>query len=370
MEAGSSSSQETKESTKNALQDTTTPTQANLSGDQTHDVSPTIKAADDGSDSSPTEPSFLPMKTPTEQHEHERPNLHTHSSNFKTEDDLFQALSRRKSAASVESKEEHDEIEKLMSRLFGKARQQSEEEKTRHSGVVFRNLTVKGVGLGASLQPTISDIFLDVPRFVKNLFTKGAKAATAKPPVRELLSDFDGCVRPGEMLLVLGRPGSGCTTFLKVFCNQRAGFEDVLGDVTYGGADAETMAKQFRGEIVRNISWLSTLETLKLTMIHRFIIQKTTCTTRLSTSGARSASPCRHEHPEKSRGWRARRARITSGSSSVPRLSCSGSSTRLIPRSETNSSGAYRVVSASVSALLRPLSPVPASRGGITRVKV
>ena len=140
-----------------------------------------------------------------------------------------------------------------MSRLFGQARQeQSEEEKTRHSGVVFRDLTVKGVGLGASLQGTVGDIFLGLPRFLKNLVTKGPKAALAKPPVRELLSHFDGCVRPGEILLVLGRPGAGCTTFLKAFCNQRAGFQGVDGEITYGGTDAHGMAKNFRGEIIYN----------------------------------------------------------------------------------------------------------------------
>jgi ABC-type multidrug transport system ATPase subunit len=66
------------------------------------------------------------------------------------------------------------------------------------------------------------------------------------------LNDFTGCVKPGEMLLVLGRPGAGCSTFLKVIGNQRAGFEDVSGDVTYGGADSKTMAKDFRGEVLYN----------------------------------------------------------------------------------------------------------------------
>ncbi|EXL65036.1 hypothetical protein FOPG_18724 [Fusarium oxysporum f. sp. conglutinans race 2 54008] len=38
-----------------------------------------------------------------------------------------------------------------MSHIFGKKRQeQSEEEKTRHSGVIFRNLTAHDVGLGSS----------------------------------------------------------------------------------------------------------------------------------------------------------------------------------------------------------------------------
>lgn len=195
------------------------------------------------------DPQFEEMKAGTES----RPPLGPTRSTIRSEEDLFRVLSRRRTTGADSAAEEDHEIERLMSRLFGQKRQQqSEEEKTRHSGVVFRDLTVKGVGLGASLQPTVGDIFLGLPRFLKNLVTKGPKAAVGKPPVRELISHFDGCVRPGEMLLVLGRPGSGCTTFLKAFCNQRAGFEDVLGDVTYGGTDAAKMAKDYRGEIIYN----------------------------------------------------------------------------------------------------------------------
>ena len=54
------------------------------------------------------------------------------------------------------------------------------------------------------------------------------------------------------MLLVLGRPGSGCSTFLKVLANQRFGLESIEGDVTYGGTDAKTMGKHFRGEVLYN----------------------------------------------------------------------------------------------------------------------
>ena len=215
-------------------------------------------SASDTSDDSPVEKSdskFEPLKT-TPTTEAKRPGLRQRKS-IQTEEDLFTVLSRRRTNASGKSQtdleEENDEIEKLMSRMFGKARQEhSEEEKTRHSGVIFRDMTVKGVGLGASLQPTVGDMFMGLPRSLKTLLTKGAKAASGKPPVRELLSHFDGCVRPGEMLLVLGRPGSGCSTFLKSFCNQREGFEAVEGEVTYGGTDAETMKKDFRGEVIYN----------------------------------------------------------------------------------------------------------------------
>ncbi|ROW15604.1 hypothetical protein VPNG_02208 [Cytospora leucostoma] len=213
--------------------------------DREHESSPKLPGDSDTSEEGDAH--FEPMKVGADG----RPPL---QSRKRTEEDLFQSLSRRRTGASTaETEGENHEVERLMSRMFGKARQQqSEEENTRHSGVVFRNLTVKGAGLGASLQPTVGDIFMTLPRFLKNLLTKGPRAATGKPPVRNLLDSFDGCVRPGEMLLVLGRPGSGCTTFLKAFCNQRAGYVDVLGDVKYGGTDAKTMAKDFRGEIIYN----------------------------------------------------------------------------------------------------------------------
>ncbi|EXL50475.1 hypothetical protein FOCG_08759 [Fusarium oxysporum f. sp. radicis-lycopersici 26381] len=212
------------------------------------------KSASSANEDAPDEPIFAPIKSHTE---NEKPPLEKRKSH-RTEDDLFRVLSRRRTNASTpaekeEENEDNEELDRLMSRIFGQKRQQqSEEEKTRHSGVIFRNLTVRGVGLGSSLQPTVGDFFLGLPRKLGKLFTQGPKAAMAKPPVRDLISNFDGCVRPGELLLVLGRPGAGCSTFLKTFCNQRAGFESVEGQVTYGGTDASTMAKDFRGEIIYN----------------------------------------------------------------------------------------------------------------------
>ncbi|KAE8143416.1 ABC-2 type transporter-domain-containing protein [Aspergillus pseudotamarii] len=63
--------------------------------------------------------------------------------------------------------------------------------------------------------------------------------------------DSYGCVKPGEMLLVLGRPGAGCTTLLSVLANNRRGYEEVTGDVSYGNMSA-VEAKQYRGHIIMN----------------------------------------------------------------------------------------------------------------------
>ena len=186
-----------------------------------------------------------------------RPPFAHSASGISTEDELFRVLSRKRSTASggggPSNPEEMAEIERLMSRMFGRNRQeQSEEEKTRHVGLVFKNVTVTGLGLGSVLQPTVADLFLGLPRLLKGLFSGKAKGITKKPPIRTIINGFTGCVRPGEMLLVLGRPGAGCSTFLKVLANQRFGYNSIDGEVTYGGTDAKTMGKDYRGEIVYN----------------------------------------------------------------------------------------------------------------------
>lgn len=76
--------------------------------------------------------------------------------------------------------------------MFGHERKaNSEEEKTRHVGVVWKNLTVKGLGLGAALQPTTGDIFLGIPRLIRGLLTRGQKGAGVdKKEMRTILDDF------------------------------------------------------------------------------------------------------------------------------------------------------------------------------------
>jgi hypothetical protein len=110
------------------------------------------------------------------------------------DESLASTLSHRRSYASGHATqgEEWAEIERLISRMFGRERKaNSEEEKTRHVGVVWRNLTVKGVGLGAALQPTNGDIFLGLPRLIKRLLTRGRKGTgSGKPSIRTILDDF------------------------------------------------------------------------------------------------------------------------------------------------------------------------------------
>lgn len=54
------------------------------------------------------------------------------------------------------------------------------------------------------------------------------------------------------MCLVLGCPGSGCTTFLKTVANQRGDYAEIGGDVRYAGIDAAEMAEHYKGEVAYN----------------------------------------------------------------------------------------------------------------------
>ncbi|KAL4877859.1 ABC-2 type transporter-domain-containing protein [Aspergillus karnatakaensis] len=72
-----------------------------------------------------------------------------------------------------------------------------------------------------------------------------------KPPETTIISEMTGQVRPGEMMLVVGRPGAGCTSLLKILANDRDGFDKVNGSVNYGAMDYKE-AESFRQQLMFN----------------------------------------------------------------------------------------------------------------------
>ncbi|KAL1964230.1 hypothetical protein VTN77DRAFT_7188 [Rasamsonia byssochlamydoides] len=151
-------------------------------------------------------------------------------------------------------------------------------ESAKKVGVVFKNLTVKGVQSSASFVKTLPDAIIgtfgpDLYRIVQFFFP--AIRFGKRPPTRDLIRDFSGVVRDGEMMMVLGRPGAGCTTFLKAIANDRAGYAAVLGEVSYGGIPAEEQHKHFRGEVNYNpeddqhFATLTVWQTLKFSLMNK-----------------------------------------------------------------------------------------------------
>ncbi|RAH63399.1 ABC drug exporter AtrF [Aspergillus piperis CBS 112811] len=151
-------------------------------------------------------------------------------------------------------------------------------EPAKKVGVVFKDVTVKGVETGASFVRTLPDAVIGT--FGPDLYNIICRFAPKlrfgrKPPVRDLLHEFTGAVREGEMMLVLGRPGAGCSTFLKTIANDREAFAGVEGEISYGGMSAEEQHKHFRGEVNYNqeddqhFPNLTVWQTLKFSLINK-----------------------------------------------------------------------------------------------------
>lgn len=104
-------------------------------------------------------------------------------------------------------------------------KQTKEHFKGRSLGVTWNNLTVKGISSDAAIHENVISQF-NIPQIVREKL-RGA-------PKKTILDSVHGCVKPGEMLLVLGRPGSGCSSLLKILANHREGYAEVNGEVNFG----------------------------------------------------------------------------------------------------------------------------------------
>ena len=151
-------------------------------------------------------------------------------------------------------------------------------ESAKKLGVVFSHLTVKGVASGASFVRTLPHAILgtfgpDLYRILCGFFP-GLRIGHGGE-LRTILNDFTGVVRHGEMMMVLGRPGSGCSTFLKVIANNRDSYASVEGHVSYSGIPADEARKRYRGEVVYNaeddqhLPTLTVGQTLKFSLLNK-----------------------------------------------------------------------------------------------------
>lgn len=114
----------------------------------------------------------------------------------------------------------------------------------RTAGIAFKDLNVYGFGNATDYQKTVSNILLETVGFVRSLLGQGQRRI-------DILRSFEGVVHAGEMLVVLGPPGSGCSTLLKTISGETHGFNVEEGSyINYQGIGAKQMHKDFRGEAI------------------------------------------------------------------------------------------------------------------------
>jgi len=121
--------------------------------------------------------------------------------------------------------------------------------------VVYRDLNVYGSGAALQLQKTVTDMLL-APIRPQEFISFGKKER------KQILRSFDGIIRAGELCVVLGRPGSGCSTLLKALTGELHGLDTDKSVIHYNGIEQHKVIKEFKGETVYNQEVLCILDAL------------------------------------------------------------------------------------------------------------
>ncbi|KAM0323344.1 hypothetical protein ACHAQA_008937 [Verticillium albo-atrum] len=115
-------------------------------------------------------------------------------------------------------------------------------------GVAFKSLNVFGWSTGTESQMTVTTR-------VVSLLQSAAQLVTGNRHKRriDILRDFEGVVEEGELLLVLGPPGSGCSTLLKTLAGETSGLH-VAPDsyLNFRGIPSPKIRKALRGDVLYN----------------------------------------------------------------------------------------------------------------------
>lgn len=89
---------------------------------------------------------------------------------------------------------------------------------TRKSGVSFRDLSAFGYSLGSDYQKDVGNVWLSLLSSIRSLVGMNSSRRRI-----DILRDLEGLVEDGEMCIVLGPPGSGCSTFLRTISGEADG---------------------------------------------------------------------------------------------------------------------------------------------------
>ncbi|VVT57379.1 uncharacterized protein SAPINGB_P005666 [Magnusiomyces paraingens] len=159
---------------------------------------------------------------------------------------LARTLSRRtkKEMEHFEINDDDFDLKAILQFLHAK----SEEENITSSaaGVAFKDVVACGKDINAVYAPTVYEMILAAANFIPNLFKKDTT------PHRDIIKGFAGVLEAGEMCLVLGRPGAGCSTFLKVLTGETGELTSFDGEFSYDGLSHHEMIHHFKPYVIYN----------------------------------------------------------------------------------------------------------------------
>ncbi|ODQ57422.1 hypothetical protein WICANDRAFT_57680 [Wickerhamomyces anomalus NRRL Y-366-8] len=118
-------------------------------------------------------------------------------------------------------------------------------------GIVYKNLRAFGEATDADYQTTVLNMPL---KYAGKALKYALSSRSAKKAKQfDILKPMDALIKPGEVVVVLGRPGSGCSTLLKTIASNTHGFHiGEESEISYEGLTQKDIKRHYRGEVIYN----------------------------------------------------------------------------------------------------------------------
>ncbi|KAL4923788.1 putative ABC multidrug transporter [Aspergillus undulatus] len=161
------------------------------------------------------------------------------------DEDAIAEIHRTLTNKNHEYSEPHSSFDKFL-----EAELQSGRKKP-NLGVCFQSLSTWGARGGHAHVKTLGTALWRTLTF-QDVYEWTIKPWMSKPEPqggRQLIRDVTGVVRSGEIMLVIGRPGAGCSTFLRTVAGHHSTYLGVTGSIDYSGLNLEDVKKHYRGQV-------------------------------------------------------------------------------------------------------------------------
>ncbi|CCE61497.1 hypothetical protein TPHA_0A04220 [Tetrapisispora phaffii CBS 4417] len=117
----------------------------------------------------------------------------------------------------------------------------------REAGVIIKDLSMEVADRSTKEGKTFADVLL----FPLTLFRELQRLKHT--PKKKILKSINGVAEPGKIVLVLGKPGSGSTTLLKIIAGEGSQCHGKqAGTVLYEGISQEEMIKKYKSDLIYN----------------------------------------------------------------------------------------------------------------------